>query len=58
MCFNRLFLTATSFVTNTNWQNYGGEITHSYLLQMVMRILVRLNSSAPAPDSTVCWFLL
>src|SRR5665213_1892125 len=28
------FNTATSFVTNTNWQNYGGEETMSYLSQM------------------------
>jgi K+-transporting ATPase ATPase A chain len=27
--------TAMSFVTNTNWQNYGGESTMSYLVQMV-----------------------
>ncbi len=26
--------TAASFVTNTNWQNYGGETTMSYLSQM------------------------
>src|ERR1700735_16963 len=26
--------TAASFVTNTNWQNYGGEETMSYLSQM------------------------
>ncbi|MGZ9034703.1 MAG: potassium-transporting ATPase subunit KdpA, partial [Rhodospirillales bacterium] len=26
--------TATSFVTNTNWQNYGGETTMGYLVQM------------------------
>jgi potassium-transporting ATPase potassium-binding subunit len=26
--------TAASFVTNTNWQNYGGESTMSYLTQM------------------------
>jgi K+-transporting ATPase ATPase A chain len=26
--------TATSFVTNTNWQNYGGETTMSYLTQV------------------------
>ena len=26
--------TAISFVTNTNWQNYGGEATMSYLTQM------------------------
>ena len=31
-----LFLnTAASFTTNTNWQNYGGESTMSYLSQMV-----------------------
>jgi K+-transporting ATPase ATPase A chain len=29
------FNTAFSFVTNTNWQNYGGETTLSYLTQMV-----------------------
>jgi K+-transporting ATPase ATPase A chain len=28
------FNTAVSFVTNTNWQNYGGETTLSYLSQM------------------------
>jgi potassium-transporting ATPase potassium-binding subunit len=27
--------TAVSFVTNTNWQSYGGETTLSYLVQMV-----------------------
>ena len=29
------FNTAISFITNTNWQNYGGESTLSYLVQMV-----------------------
>src|SRR6201992_3985698 len=29
------FNTAISFVTNTNWQNYGGETTMSYLTQML-----------------------
>ena len=28
------FNTAASFITNTNWQNYGGESTLSYLSQM------------------------
>ena len=28
------FNSATSFVTNTNWQAYGGEVTMSYLTQM------------------------
>ena len=27
--------TAISFITNTNWQNYGGESTMSYLVQML-----------------------
>jgi potassium-transporting ATPase potassium-binding subunit len=29
------FNTAVSFVTNTNWQNFGGETTLSYLSQML-----------------------
>jgi potassium-transporting ATPase potassium-binding subunit len=29
------FNTAVSFVTNTNWQNYGGESTMSYFVQML-----------------------
>ena len=29
------FNTAISFITNTNWQNYGGESTMSYLTQML-----------------------
>lgn len=29
------FNTATSFVTNTNWQGYAGEVTMSYLTQML-----------------------
>ena len=29
------FNTAISFITNTNWQNYGGETTMSYLVQML-----------------------
>lgn len=29
------FNTSVSFVTNTNWQSYGGETTLSYLVQMV-----------------------
>jgi K+-transporting ATPase ATPase A chain len=28
------FNTAISFTTNTNWQNYGGETTLGYLVQM------------------------
>src|SRR4030088_3069600 len=29
------FNTAVSFITNTNWENYGGESTLSYLVQML-----------------------
>jgi potassium-transporting ATPase potassium-binding subunit len=29
------FNTSTSFITNTNWQSYGGETTLSYLTQML-----------------------
>ena len=29
------FNTAISFITNTNWQNYGGETTMSHLVQML-----------------------
>src|SRR5579859_1185124 len=29
------FNTAISFITNTNWQNYGGESTMSYLVHML-----------------------
>src|SRR5580658_9951280 len=29
------FNTAVSFITNTNWQNYSGESTMSYLVQML-----------------------
>src|SRR3954464_6499403 len=29
------FNTAASFITNTNWQNYAGEATMSYLVQML-----------------------
>ncbi len=29
------FNTAVSFVTNTNWQSYSGEVTLSYLVQML-----------------------
>jgi hypothetical protein len=29
------FNTSTSFITNTNWQNYSGETTMSHLIQML-----------------------
>ncbi len=38
--------TAVSFVTNTNWQGYGGETTMSYLTQMVALTVQNFVSAA------------
>lgn len=40
------FNTAVSFVTNTNWQNYGGESTLSYFSQMVGLMFQNFVSAA------------
>ena len=40
------FNTAVSFVTNTNWQGYGGEATMSYLTQMTGLALQNFLSAA------------
>jgi len=40
------FNTAVSFVTNTNWQSYGGESTMSYLSQMVALTIHNFFSAA------------
>ena len=40
------FNTAVSFVTNTNWQSYGGEATMSYLSQMVALVMHHFFSAA------------
>ena len=40
------FNTAWSFVTNTNWQNYGGEATMSYLTQMAGLAVQNFASAA------------
>ena len=40
------FNTAASFTTNTNWQNYSGESTMSYLSQMVALALHNFTSAA------------
>ena len=40
------FNTAVSFVTNTNWQNYGGENTLSYLTQMAALTVQNFVSAA------------
>ena len=38
--------TALSFTTNTNWQNYGGETTLSYLVQMTGLTVHNFSSAA------------
>ena len=40
------FNTAVSFVTNTNWQSYGGEATMSYLTQMAGLAVQNFKSAA------------
>jgi len=40
------FNTATSFVTNTNWQAYGGETTMTYLTQMIALTFQNFLSAA------------
>ena len=40
------FNTAASFVTNTNWQNYGGESTMSHLTQMAGLTVQNFASAA------------
>jgi K+-transporting ATPase ATPase A chain len=40
------FNTAVSFVTNTNWQGYGGESTMSYFTQMVALAVQNFISAA------------
>jgi K+-transporting ATPase ATPase A chain len=40
------FNTAVSFVTNTNWQAYGGEATLSYLVQMAALTVQNFVSAA------------
>jgi K+-transporting ATPase ATPase A chain len=40
------FNTAVSFITNTNWQSYGGESTMSYLSQMFALAIHNFTSAA------------
>jgi K+-transporting ATPase ATPase A chain len=35
LCWHLAFNTAVSFMTNTNWQSYAGEVTMSHFSQMV-----------------------
>ena len=46
------FNTATSFITNTNWQGYGGESTMSYLTQMLALTVQNFVSAATGMAST------
>ena len=50
------FNTAISFVTNTNWQGYGGESTMSYLTQMLA--LAVQNFLSAATGIAVAWALI
>ncbi len=43
---DQAFNTAVSFVTNTNWQSYGGEMTMSYLTQMLGMGVQKFRSAA------------
>ena len=40
------FNTSASFITNTNWQSYGGETTMSYLTQMLALTVQNFVSAA------------
>ncbi len=40
------FNTAVSFMTNTNWQSYGGETTLSYFVQMIALTVQNFVSAA------------
>jgi potassium-transporting ATPase potassium-binding subunit len=46
MTADSAFNTAVSFVTNTNWQGYGGETTMTYLTQMVALTVQNFVSAA------------
>jgi K+-transporting ATPase ATPase A chain len=48
--------TAVSFASNTNWQGYGGEVTMSYLTQM-MAMTVQNFVSASAGMATLVAFI-
>ena len=50
------FNTAVSFVTNTNWQSYGGETTLSYLTQMLALTVQNFVSAATGMAVMVALF--
>src|SRR5579872_6553972 len=47
------FNTSVSFVTNTNWQNYGGEGALSYLVQMAGLTVHNFVSAARSEERRV-----
>jgi len=49
------FNTATSFITNTNWQGYGGESTMSYLTQMLALTVQNFVSAATGMATLVAF---
>jgi K+-transporting ATPase ATPase A chain len=49
------FNTATSFITNTNWQGYGGESTMSYLTQMLALTVQNFVSAASGMATLVAF---
>ena len=50
------FNTAVSFTTNTNWQNYTGESTMSYLSQMLALVIHNFLSAAVGVAMAVALF--
>ncbi len=46
MSWDLAFNTAASFVTNTNWQNYAGEASMTYLGQMIAITFLQFTSGA------------
>ena len=48
MTWDLSFNTASSFVTNTNWQYYGGETTMTYFSQMAGLAVQNYVSAAVA----------
>lgn len=50
------FNTAISFITNTNWQNYGGESTLSYFTQMAGLAVHNFLSAASGMATLVAFF--
>src|ERR1700719_713075 len=50
------FNTSVSFTTNTNWQNYTGETTMSYLSQMLALVIHNFLSAAVGVAMAVALF--